>query len=232
MLVSMMSLCTTHIKRDISYVKCHWSVRDPGVLLVKGRPVSLDIIKNTVQSILSNAIAIMESHLLCGLKYSEVAAMLPLDCIFDDIREDDPGFSFLSSPTMTWIRGLLSDRLLQSKEMRDRFLVVSGEQVKIYTEQSRMYIKKVQEILKLILALIQLTAGNLARGTELSTLQWKNSGVQMRSIFVYETHVMLLPRYNKTSALTQTDRPIARFLPFEVGQILIVLLAVVLPFSR
>lgn len=232
MLVSMMSLCTTHIKRDISYVKCHWSIREPGVLLVKGRSVSLELIKNAVGSILTNAIAMMNNYLLCGLEYSEVSSMLPLDCISDDIREDDPGYSFLSTPTVSWIRGLLADQIYKDSDVRNRFLVRADDQFIINDEESRRYLKKVQDLLKLLLALIQLTAGNLARGTEMSTIQWKNSGSQMRSIFVYESHVLLLPRYNKTSAVTQTDRPIARFLPAEVGQLLIVTIALVIPFAR
>lgn len=231
-MATLMGFCTSHIKREPNQVKCLWSLEDPNVLLVNNSEISLAMIGNSVKRIMDAAVGLMDTSLLCGLRYVDVCARLPLSTIQDNIREDEVGFSFLSFPAISWMSLQLRDQLIRDPLMQNKFIVASDESMQMNEEACKQYVNQVSAFLELLLTLIHLTSGNPARATELATLQWRNTGTQMRSIFIHQGHVMLMPTYNKTAPLLQRDRPIARFLPQSVGQLMVVYLVVVLPFSR
>lgn len=231
-MATLMRFCSSHVKREPNQVKCMWSLQDPGVLLVNSAEISLSIIENSVKKILKSAEELMDTSLLCGLRYVDMSQRMQISSIQDNLREDEAGFSFLSFPSLSWLAFLLRDRLLRDPSMQIQFLVAQEDTVKINQEGCRQYLDQVAFFLELMLTLIHLTSGNPARATELATLQWRNTGTQLRSIFVHDGYLMLMPSYNKTAPLLQRDRPIARFLPQPVGQLLVVYLAVVMPFVR
>lgn len=228
----MMSLCTTHIKRDLFHVKCQWSLQDPDVLLVGSSQISIKMVEACVKSIMKNSTDLLRDELLCGLDPESLEKLIRLECIEDDPRDDQDGFSFLSLPCIAWTRDILLQQLLKDNNQQARFLIIQDHKVDLNREAANRYLDKAQELLELLMTLIQLTSGNPARATEVRTVQWKNTGSLLRSIFIHEAHLMILTVYNKSSSLTQTQRPIARFLPTHIGRLLILFLALVLPFTK
>ena len=76
---------------------------------------------------------------------------------------------------------------------------------------------------------IHLTSGNPARATELETLQFKNSAMKERNVFVFQDRIALIPTYNKTNNLKGQDRLIPRFLPKNLSHVVIKYLIFVQP---
>ncbi|KAI8911426.1 hypothetical protein BC831DRAFT_378700, partial [Entophlyctis helioformis] len=91
------------------------------------------------------------------------------------------------------------------------------------------YLKKADELLKLLLAMIQTTSGQPARVTELATIKMANSESSIRHVFAIIGQIVLIPTYNKTGALTDKDRPIARFLPLAASRLFYIYLTVIRP---
>ena len=91
------------------------------------------------------------------------------------------------------------------------------------------YVENWRKFMQLLIFNIHLTSGNPARATELETLQFKNSGLKERNVFVFQDKIALIPTYNKTNNLKGQDRLIPRFLPKNLSHIVIKYLIFVQP---
>jgi hypothetical protein len=84
------------------------------------------------------------------------------------------------------------------------------------------YAQLVQAFLRRMLLLIYVTGGQPARGTELLTLRWRNSDrCEMRNIFIEHGLVSFVTFYHKNYSASSTTKLIHRYLPPEVGELLI-----------
>jgi hypothetical protein len=85
-----------------------------------------------------------------------------------------------------------------------------------------------------LLALVHLTAGAPARGTEVLSIQHTNGDDSraQRGIFVENGMVALMTRYHKGYSSSQKMKVIHRYLPQEVGEIVVYYLWLVEPFVR
>jgi superfamily II DNA helicase RecQ len=94
------------------------------------------------------------------------------------------------------------------------------------------YLKLVDRLLEHLLFLVHLTAGLPARSTEILTLRHTNTASGgLRNIFIDQDLVMIVLGIHKTLTKTQRLKIVHRFLPEEVGTILIHYLWLVVPFS-
>jgi hypothetical protein len=95
----------------------------------------------------------------------------------------------------------------------------------------RQYLSKVFSFLQRLLLLIHLTGGQPARGTELLCIRWRNSTCgQRRNIFIENGLVSFVTTYHKGYSMTGTIKIIHRFLPLEVGELVVYYLWMVVPF--
>jgi hypothetical protein len=62
----------------------------------------------------------------------------------------------------------------------------------------RRYLKKMDRFRKLLLLCMYLTGGQPARGTEMTTLRFKNSYLQDCNIFVMHGQMVFVIRYHKS----------------------------------
>lgn len=93
------------------------------------------------------------------------------------------------------------------------------------------YKLQVDAFLEQLLLLIHVTSGQPARGTEVLSLRYKNSlHGQNRNIFVEDGLVSTVTSYHKGYAVTGSTKIIHRYLPREVGELLIYYLWLILPF--
>jgi superfamily II DNA helicase RecQ len=84
-----------------------------------------------------------------------------------------------------------------------------------------------------MLVLMHLSGGQPARGTELVTVQFRNGNDgDARGIFIEDGMVVFVTRYNKTSAISAKSKVIHRYLPHEVGQLVVYYIWLALPFWR
>jgi hypothetical protein len=78
---------------------------------------------------------------------------------------------------------------------------------------------------------VHLTAGQPARGTEITGLQHVNT-VYHRNVFVEDGLVAIVTSYHKGYTYTGTTKIIYRYLPREISELLIYYLWLILPFVQ
>jgi len=95
------------------------------------------------------------------------------------------------------------------------------------------YITRVKDFLRRLLLLCHLTSGQPARGTEILSLRHSNTAQgHHRSIFIEDGLVSTVTAYHKGYSITGSTKIIHRYLPNEVGELMIYYLWLVLPFWR
>jgi hypothetical protein len=93
------------------------------------------------------------------------------------------------------------------------------------------YLQLIHVFLRHLLLLVHITGGQPARGTELLTLRWRNSArSEARKIFIENGMVSFVTSYHKNYSLTNTNKIIHRYLPREVGELLVYYIWLVAPF--
>lgn len=114
-------------------------------------------------------------------------------------------------------------------------MVPSGDQenttIKWTRGGKRVYEKDRQEFLDRLMILVHMTSGQPARGRELMSIRWRNTPELVRNIQIVKGEVVFYTRYHKAITMTEKSRVISRFLPYEVGRLIVAYLSWVLPFQ-
>ncbi|KAE9565912.1 hypothetical protein CGMCC3_g17908 [Colletotrichum fructicola] len=137
------------------------------------------------------------------------------------------GYSFVSEPA----NGLqdayldLSQRACLSKI--DGLLSKDGWVVR----RVQRYINDSEALLSILFALIHVTGGQAARGSELTSVQYQNGTSTPRGVYIYSGALVLITRHHKTRHTTNNEFQVARFLPTAVGRLLYLYLVYIRPFT-
>ena len=100
-------------------------------------------------------------------------------------------------------------------------------------EQVQRYSNIVQQFLQTLFLLIHFTSGQPGRLTEVSSIQIENTHNNgSRNIFMFEGHVAVVPRYHKGYNRDKSLKIIYRFLPRQVGALLVWFISLVRPFYQ
>ena len=86
--------------------------------------------------------------------------------------------------------------------------------------------------LEMMMVLVHITGGLPARGTELASIKYSNALNGQRDVYISKGLVYILTQYNKSEAVTERPKLIARFLPYRVSRLIIAWVADVLPFRE
>lgn len=93
------------------------------------------------------------------------------------------------------------------------------------------YMAKVESFVERLLLLVHLTSGQPAQGTEILSLRHMNSFYSHhRSVFIKNGMVSTVTSYHKGYSVTGLTKIIHRYLPKEIGELLVYYLWLVLPF--
>ena len=128
----------------------------------------------------------------------------------------------------------LLERVLDEHWLSDEFLKDAGSgNLKWRPTVVQRYKTKVEEFLESLLLLVYITGGQPGRGTELTSLRHMNtiSGYH-RNIFADHGVINTVTTYHKGYSITGSAKIIHRFLPKEVGELLVYYLWLVLPFCQ
>lgn len=93
------------------------------------------------------------------------------------------------------------------------------------------YQENINIFLQYLLILFHLTGGQLARGSEITSLLLQNSNSLMWNIYLYLGHVFYLTVYHKAQSCTGKQKAVPRFLSDCLGVLFIVYALFVLPVS-
>lgn len=117
--------------------------------------------------------------------------------------------------------------------LRDEFVRIKGVNKKpAWIAQAAVdYNRKVTRFLDILLLLVHITSGQPARGTETLSLRHTNT-MHHRNIFVEEGLVSTVTTYHKGYSVTGSTKIIHRYLPKEVGELVVYYLWLILPFSE
>jgi len=100
-------------------------------------------------------------------------------------------------------------------------LSISGDR---FVERTvRCYLQKCQRFLQLILVYSHVVGGGPPRCTEICTLRHRNGPMEKRNLFIDHSMFCFLHRYNKTRNASEKEAAIARFLPRQASNLLLVL---------
>lgn len=124
----------------------------------------------------------------------------------------------------------LLNQLRHDPRLRRRFFS-DPERLTWDKGQVRRYLQLVEAFLRRLLLLVHMTGGQPARGTELLTLRWRNSShSEVRNVFVENGLVSFVTSYHKNYSASNTTKIIHRYLPPEVGELLVYYVWLVVPF--
>ena len=164
------------------------------------------------------------------------------DRVVDNPAELRAGWSFLQDPRNTFggVKGdcWLSQRIIHEKRLRKDFvdreasdLSPGGRGVAWAIKRVQQYEKALRRFREHLLVAVHMTGGQPARGTELVTVTYKNMpNGQSRGIFVENGLMVYVTMYHKGIGHAGTAKVIHRYLPREVGELLLYYLWLVLPF--
>ena len=223
---------------------------------------SLSFTLQDFQNAILTQIGRARNHLLTNLLFlqlddnqqcvpgTEPLPILPWDKLSDNPANTDLGFSFMSDERNQTAfsvgnpRLWLTHRLRTCPSLQQRFMHSLGQDLPSVVQPNQPVevfkraavedlLQDIRVFKEQLLVLIHITAGLPPRGTELLTLQYQNSiqGGQ-RSIFIEDGLVACVTRYHKGMGASQASKVIHRYLPPEVGELMVYFLWFAQPFSN
>lgn len=79
------------------------------------------------------------------------------------------------------------------------------------------YLRRVDKFRELFLFCVHVMSGQPARGTEITSLRFRNGVANHRNVFVLDGRVMTVTSYHKSQAMLDMPRMVPRFLPWRLG---------------
>ena len=160
---------------------------------------------------------------------------VPWALLRDNPAEAKPGWNFLQDPRCQWpVKGesWLFQRVGSMPELQDKFVsarTASG----VNAPGVKRYLAQVVEFQEKMLVLMHLTGGQPARAPEILSIRHSNTAKgEHRNVFVEEGLLVFVTRYHKGYAISGDVKIIHRYLPKEVGQLVVWYLWLVLPFYQ
>jgi hypothetical protein len=168
---------------------------------------------------------------------ADVVPPLDIRRLHENTAIDTPGWSFLDDPRNEELQEKdkwLLDRVCTETSLNKRFMKSSNRGPPTWRVPAvKAYLSHVAEFLSHLLLLIHITSGQPARGTELLTVQWRNSREGLRrTVYLENGLVSIITSSIKGYSMEESTRIIHRYLPPEVGELLIYYLWLVVPFCR
>ncbi|TKA75572.1 hypothetical protein B0A55_07939 [Friedmanniomyces simplex] len=203
-----------------------WSL-DRSVMSFRGRQIRLERIGTMIRDVITEA----ESKLWTVLMWttSDNRFEIPLEQLEDDVTFTKRGISFITNRA-----NALEDK---RRWMLERaFAHADGQKLYrggVWSKMSvRKYLRQVDRFRELLLFCIHVTGGQPARGSEITTIRFRNGFLQDRNVFVIQGQMAVVTRYHKSQSQFDKPKVIPGFLPWQVGQLLAVYLAYVQPFQE
>ncbi|TKW60305.1 MAG: DUF3505 domain-containing protein [Blastochloris viridis] len=210
-------------------------------ILYRGNRLSLPSLQHILQAALDEARLLLFQGLLMQESYTleesqpALVPSIPWDSIQDNPTDDSVGYSFLDSlyevargGTKSWLFSFLwEDPILKARW----FGSSSSSSIAPEARAMSSYSQSIEKLLELLAFLIHLSSGLPARSNELLTLRHRNTAAGgIRNIFLDQGLVMLVTGIHKGFSRSERLKVIHRFLPQEVGTLLVYYLWLILPF--
>ncbi|KAK5110579.1 hypothetical protein LTR85_000994 [Meristemomyces frigidus] len=220
-----------------------WKGND--MVLIRKIKFSMGDIRSIVHGLLAHVRQQLAEQLLLLPRSTDPTTWRPEELPrFDvqQIRDDhammDEGWSFWKDVRNEWpVDGerYMGMRLFQSGAVRERFVrCQSGPSVEYHADAVAQYLRAVKKFKEKLIVLVHMSAGAPARSTELTSIQCENGkhARSQRGVFIDNGLVMFVTAYHKGYSASQSQKIVHRFVPREVGEVVIFYLWFVRPFER
>ena len=214
-----------------------WS-EDNQILSYKNFTLNMRDFRRFIREQVSTAQSQLED--LCLLCVDESRESTIPELFLQDIRDDPTNntrnWCFLNDPRNKAAfvnRGeWLLNRVLDAEPLQRQFVnVCNGGRVVWRAPEAKKYLTRVDAFLERLLLLVHLTSGQPARATELVGLRYKNTiSSHLRDVFVEDGLVTMVTAYHKGYSITGSTKIIHRYLPREVGELMVYYLWLIRPF--
>jgi len=224
-----------HLASAIAYgtsgmPQIEWLDDDHNKASINGKAVELDDIKEFVHDRIEAAKAVLEKEILLSHEFEEFGYTSAK--IIDILRNTQIGYSFIDSGDNGFVKfqdklmeTLLNDRLIKSQFVK----IIRDGRIEWNKDGCKRWLKATRSFLEKMTMAIHISYGQPARAEELATVMIKNQLNGMRGIYWSRGRLMIIIGYNKTRSTNGKDKLIARYLPVEVGDLLVKYLALVRP---
>ncbi|KAK6599319.1 hypothetical protein H4I96_08523 [Botrytis cinerea] len=149
----------------------------------------------------------------------------------DQPSETRVGWSFLDDERNQFAvckQWWLYERMYKEEQLREQFMNAAG---KLKREAVAAFQHHVERFQELLWGLMHVCGGQPARAPELLGMRWKNTAYGgVRNIFIEEGLVAFVATYHKGYRSSGNIKIVHRYLPREVGELLVYYLWLVLPF--
>lgn len=222
-------------KAAITKHQARWSL-DGETVEYRGTELRMSEVQQLVVSEYQRAHVLLYDELLLGMNN-----MVPMQSwrLRDDLDVDDVGFSWMMlRENIELLEGCevkLLEQIRSSAELRDMFIVQGirgeGDSPRMCEKAMDLYEANAQDLLKRLLVLCHLTAGQPLRQPELLSIKWRNTA-RLRNILIWQGHVMFYTQYHKGQEQSGMYKDNMRFLPKPIGNLLLDYMAYVLPLRQ
>ncbi len=159
---------------------------------------------------------------------------IPWQSLRDNPIENTRGWNFIQDVRNQLVdeQGWLFDRIGQNENVKRKF-IKSGRGLTWNRAGIEGYMHQVVEYREKLLVLIHVTGGQPARAPELLSVRHSNTiKGEHRNVFVEDGLMVFVTRYHKGYAVSGDVKVIHRYLPREVGELVVYYLWLVLPFQQ
>lgn len=166
------------------------------------------------------------------LLFGQEIPAIPWDGLYDDPTASAVGWSFLKDPRTQWpVNGSqwLFHLIRTHPAIRQRFIDSSGQHLS--RNAISIYLKEVVKLRELFSTAIHICGGQPARGNELLSIRHRNTpSGGLRDLFIEDGLVTMVTKYHKGFYASNDTKVIHRYLPRELGELVVWYLWLVLPF--
>jgi hypothetical protein len=224
-------------------LKIHYNTTSPGhvewmgqdELLYKDLHLSMAQFRGMVHGLATESRRLLTEELLFSSKAAEPIPRVPWDSIRDNPTDGRPGWNFLKDHrTQMPVEGekWLFDRVGQDTSIRDRFMK-PGTQSGVDRQAVERYMDRVVEFREKLAVLMHIAGGQPARGPEILSIRHSNTVKgSHRNVFIEDGMVVFVTRYHKGYNLSGDVKIIHRYLPREIGELVVLYMWLVLPFQQ
>ncbi|TRM55194.1 hypothetical protein BD626DRAFT_543561 [Schizophyllum amplum] len=169
-------------------------------LLYLGRRVSIDDFHTIIVDVQKKAVEAFE-WLTGGADTTIDYSLFP-----DNLRNTSNGYSVIdsSSPIVQKARHDFTAALLANQELK----LVDPTTGELSMHHARRWMLVLSQLEGYLMVLTQLTSGGPARGTELTSMIYRNTPERQRNFYFFGPRVGFVREYNKTSNILQHDQVI------------------------
>jgi hypothetical protein len=205
-------------------------------LLYKSLQFSMAQFRGMVHGLATESRRLLMDELLFGnSRAAKPIPSVPWDSLRDNPTDERPGWNFLKDHrTRMPVDGesWLFQRVGQDAAIRDRFMK-RGTRLGINTQEVERYIDRVVAFREKLIVLTHMAGGQPARGPEIMSIRHSNTVKGgHRNIFIEDGMVVFVMRYHKGYSVSGDVKIIHRYLPREVGELLVYYMWLVLPFQQ